>query len=281
MVPGPSSRGRSRWRRRALLAALALAALVWTLPALAQGGRDPVAILDLDALGVSREEVQILSEHYRNLVFEAGSYEVVARDRTDRILGELRLQRSGVVDEATAVEAGRLLGVRKIFFGSLGRLGQTYSIHLQLVDVKSGKVEADRTGQYRCRPDELPGALSGVFSSLFAPSQRPRPPRASAGDPPPPVAYAPPGSAARPAQPAEGPWRVLFGTYSSQGNAADRAGYLTSEGYQARVYCNREDGADVFYVLYARGFPGKSEAEATASMMRRQGHSVQVIMVQP
>jgi TolB-like protein len=82
-------------------------------------------------------------------------YEVIDRGNMNKILGEQKFQMSGCVAQECKVEAGQILGVGKIVNGSVGLVGKTYYLTLQLIDVKTGKVELSAEDKCKCEVDEL------------------------------------------------------------------------------------------------------------------------------
>lgn len=65
---------------------------------------------------------------------------VVERENLDRILNELKLQASGIVDEQTAVEIGRLVGVNFFVFGSVSVMGKQAQLRARVVNVQTAEI---------------------------------------------------------------------------------------------------------------------------------------------
>ena len=85
----------------------------------------------------------------------------------NEILGEQKFQMSGCVAQECKVEAGQILGVGKIVNGSLGIIGKTYYLTLQMIDVKTGKVELSAEDECRCEIDELLGSTRMLAKRLL------------------------------------------------------------------------------------------------------------------
>jgi TolB-like protein len=66
--------------------------------------------------------------------------EVVERGRINEILGELDLQKTDKVDQSTAVQLGRLLGVERIVIGSYFELMGQFQLMGRVVDVETGVI---------------------------------------------------------------------------------------------------------------------------------------------
>jgi TolB-like protein len=66
---------------------------------------------------------------------------VVEREQLQKILAEMALGQTGVVDEATAPQVGKLLGAKVLMLGSFMRdMSEDMRIDTRLVDVESGSV---------------------------------------------------------------------------------------------------------------------------------------------
>ncbi|MFC1595551.1 hypothetical protein ACFL3X_01405 [Gemmatimonadota bacterium] len=104
--------------------------------------RIPIAILDLDALGTTPEEAQAISERLRARFLDRTSFDVVERRKMNTIFEEIGFQLSGACNtEECAVQIGRMLGVRKIIFGSISKIGSTYSLMIRMVDMETARIE--------------------------------------------------------------------------------------------------------------------------------------------
>jgi TolB-like protein len=123
---------------------------------------DVIAISKLSASGgVTASEAVALtdalrSEIVRSKVVKNGTYEVMERAQMDEILKEQGFQQTGVCDEANcAVEMGRVLAVKFMLLGNVGKVGQTFTMNLRLVDVQTGKIIRDITEFHSGTTDDL------------------------------------------------------------------------------------------------------------------------------
>ena len=65
---------------------------------------------------------------------------VVERSQLDAAFKEMGLQKAGVVDEKTAVKAGKILGVDIVVIGEFQVAGDQVRISARFVEVQTGKV---------------------------------------------------------------------------------------------------------------------------------------------
>lgn len=104
---------------------------------------DKIAVLNLkNTSGVSAGEAELLSDRLRNDLFSTGRVKVMERDQMQSILTEQGLQQSGVTctDEGCMVEFGKLLGVKTLISGSIGKLGSLFMINAKSIDVQTGQI---------------------------------------------------------------------------------------------------------------------------------------------
>ncbi len=117
-----------------------------------------IAVLVLDAHGIPQIEAMSLSSSLRVQVTRAViseefikksgiSYTVVERSQMDKIFEQFDIQNTGCTDLSCAIEFGKMLSVERIIIGSVGLVGETYTINTSIVDVESSK--ALRVADYK------------------------------------------------------------------------------------------------------------------------------------
>ena len=92
---------------------------------------------------------------------------LVERSRVDDIVGELKLQRSGLVDKGSAVKAGKLLGAALMITGDIVRAGADLVVSARVIDVRTGAIIASKQvhcGQ--CGADDLLDAVAVLTRAL-------------------------------------------------------------------------------------------------------------------
>ncbi len=110
-----------------------------------------VAIIDFESLGLSVSETRVLVNRLRNEIAGLAVYTVVERQEIERILQEQDLSGSGCTTSECLVETGRILNVKYIIGGSIGRVGRTFSISMRMMDVATSQLfsfaDYDYTGE--------------------------------------------------------------------------------------------------------------------------------------
>lgn len=113
--------------------------------AAAQVPEDPkhpnVAVLPLSSQGVDSVSALVVTDALSDELLHTGKVQVMERSQIRAILDEQGLQKSGACDGSEcAVQTGRLLAVQEVVVGTIGRLGDSYSLSVRLVDMTTGQV---------------------------------------------------------------------------------------------------------------------------------------------
>lgn len=144
-----------------------------------------IAVLDLEASGISETEASFLSEHLRSQVtrvvttdkFKSTTrinYTVVERSQMDKIFGEFEIQNTGCTDVSCAIEFGKMLNAERIIIGTVGLVGRTYSITTRVVDIESSSTLSVADYTYTGPIDDLltTGIQSVVNELLYGRKQK-------------------------------------------------------------------------------------------------------------
>jgi TolB-like protein len=102
--------------------------------------QENIAVLDLDADGVTASEARTLTNKLRGELINTGKFTVIERSEMDDVLKEQGFQSTGCTSQECAVEMGQLLGVERMVAGSIGKVGNIYLISLRLIDVGKGNI---------------------------------------------------------------------------------------------------------------------------------------------
>ncbi|HMW33424.1 MAG TPA: CsgG/HfaB family protein [bacterium] len=115
------------------------------------------AVLDFKIIsGLTPQEAAALTSKFRNSFSNTGKYTVLERGEMDKILKEQDFKMSDVCNSSEcAVEIGQLLAAEKMVTGDIGKIGETYSVTIKLLDVTTGKVDVTINEEYRGKPDGL------------------------------------------------------------------------------------------------------------------------------
>lgn len=127
-----------------------------------------LAVTQIVPIGVDEDTAQLTVELLQTEFSKSPVFRLVERSRLDEILQEQKLSLSGITDADSAVEAGNILNLDRIVFGSLGKYESEYIdylLSLRLVDVERATVEAADSIQIKKGAD-LQKTISQIVSRL-------------------------------------------------------------------------------------------------------------------
>lgn len=114
-----------------------------------------VAVVDFEGRGISSLEAQTLTDRFRTAVATTGAVRLVERRMMVELLDEQGFQQAGCTSDECAVEVGQLLGVQYMLGGSIGKVGETFTIDARMISVESGVTERVKEMTYEGRVDGL------------------------------------------------------------------------------------------------------------------------------
>ena len=125
-----------------------------------------IAVANLDALGVAPLEALTLSESLRVTLVDSKYFNVVTRSDMGRILEEQDFQQAACSDTQCLVDMGKILSVEKIVGGTVGRVGDTFSVAVRMIDVESGRIDHSVLKSVSGREDRLLDAIALLGKEL-------------------------------------------------------------------------------------------------------------------
>ncbi len=102
-----------------------------------------IAVLDFSLQGNNFETTdmgKIVAEWFITAMVKEGRFEVVERGMLQKIIAEQKLAMSGVVDESTATQLGKVLGVKVVITGTVMQLQGITEINARIIDVESASI---------------------------------------------------------------------------------------------------------------------------------------------
>jgi TolB-like protein len=147
-----------------------------------------LAVMPLQGRSLQPEEAEVLCEALTSKLKSLGHAHVIERSQIDKILAEQGFQKSGACEKSEcAVEVGRLAGIDQMVVGSVGKLGETWSMVVRLVSVQTGEILASaqdtREGQVdvllRESVPALASQLLGLGPKVATPAAAPVQPSAN------------------------------------------------------------------------------------------------------
>ena len=90
--------------------------------------KSTAAVLDFTGSGISNQEAQVLTDRLGTELVQTKVMIIVERNQMTEIMDEQGLQQSGCTSDECAAEVGQLLGVQFMISGSIGLMGDSYTI---------------------------------------------------------------------------------------------------------------------------------------------------------
>lgn len=126
-----------------------------------------IAVLDFSGgTTISENERYTLTERFRGELIQTGTYDILSRKNMVSIANELGFQLSGCTSKECAVEVGKLLNVAKIVLGTVGQIGNTYTISISIIDVATSKTEKSIVRDHRGEKDELLPVIQEMANTI-------------------------------------------------------------------------------------------------------------------
>lgn len=84
-------------------------------------------------------EAYLAEELIANL-FKSGNLEIVERSMLDKVLGEIKLGQSGLIDPETAKKVGRIVGVDAVVTGTITDLSSYLALNCRIIETQTGRL---------------------------------------------------------------------------------------------------------------------------------------------
>ncbi len=112
---------------------------------------------------------QGLSDMFITSFSQTEGLTVVERSRVSELMTEMKFSLSGIVDEKSAVELGKLLGASRVVLGSFMKLGSEIRIDARLVDVEKGSIVPGASrGATATSLEQIDNVVDEISSSMAA-----------------------------------------------------------------------------------------------------------------
>ena len=100
-----------------------------------------IAVMPLSPQGVDAASALVVTDALSDQLVRDGKVRVMERSQMEKILNEQGFQQSGICDGGEcALTVGRLLSIDRMVVGSLGKLGESFTLSVRVVDVSTGEV---------------------------------------------------------------------------------------------------------------------------------------------
>jgi len=138
---------------------------------ISESNKKKVAVVEFSDLdGKVTEFGKFLAEELITRLFASKKFNVVERQLLNKVIEEHKLNMSGLIDENTAKEIGKILGVDAICSGTITDLVNSVKVNARMIDTETGSIFA--VASTKIEKDEVVKKLMGMVSIMPKPSDR-------------------------------------------------------------------------------------------------------------
>ncbi|MFH0780590.1 MAG: FlgO family outer membrane protein [Pseudomonadota bacterium] len=104
-----------------------------------------IAVLDFELKGdnfKTKDMGGIVAEWFTTSLVQDGRFQVVERAMLKKIIDEQKLGMSGLIDENSSSQLGKILGVKTIISGSVVQLNNAIEVNARIINVSTGSIVA-------------------------------------------------------------------------------------------------------------------------------------------
>ncbi len=105
------------------------------------GEKVKIGILEFQALNEEARKDslgKIFTEVLTTSFFKSEAFKIIEREQLQKILKELELTQSGIIDTSNAKQIGKMVGANAIVIGSVTKIGNDMRLDARIIDVESG-----------------------------------------------------------------------------------------------------------------------------------------------
>ena len=108
---------------------------------IAEKDKFKIAVMEFKSLNPGTKNTSLgsmIAEMFTTEVVNNNSFKIVEREQLNKVLGELQIGQSGVLDTTDAQKLGKILGAGAIIAGSVMRMGDSLRIDSRIIQVETG-----------------------------------------------------------------------------------------------------------------------------------------------
>ncbi|CUU10604.1 Curli production assembly/transport component CsgG [Candidatus Kryptobacter tengchongensis] len=119
-----------------------------------------VAVLKFDAKGFEPAQIDVLVSRFRVALNSTGKFNVLEREKIKEILMEQNLQQSEIAEGVgDNVQIGKILGVKEIITGDIGKVEELYTVNVRRISVETSEIVQTASADYE-------GKISGLLKVM-------------------------------------------------------------------------------------------------------------------
>lgn len=125
-----------------------------------------LAVVNLTPQNVSFEDANIITGFIQEELFFAGQYELIERTQVEEVLKEYQNEQTGICDLKCAINVGKHLKANQIIMGTVGKLGEFFTVQIKTVDIESDKISNMSSIRAKCQLGELPNYIGELVGKM-------------------------------------------------------------------------------------------------------------------
>jgi TolB-like protein len=145
-------------------------------PNLTAQGKKPVyptlALLPFSSAGVKEYEAISLSNRLYSELVKTKRFQVVEIEKVEALLKEIAFQQSGIFREEYVAQVGQMLGAQMMVTGSVGKVGNTYTVDVRIINVRNRRVIYAKTSNSTGKIEELLQLMNEIAWEIAHPKSK-------------------------------------------------------------------------------------------------------------
>jgi len=125
-----------------------------------------LAVVNLTPQNVSFEDANIITGFIQEELFFAGQYELIERTQVEEVLKEYQNKQTGICDLTCAINVGKHLKANQIIMGTVGKLGEFFTVQIKTVDIEADKISNMSSIRAKCPLGELPNYIGELVGKI-------------------------------------------------------------------------------------------------------------------
>ncbi len=126
----------------------------------------PIAVYGVEPQGINPSTADIIADIVRSKLRGCGRFDLIEKSKMEEILKLQGFQQTGCSEAECAAKAGKILNVKKMVVGGLGKLGTAYRLSLRVVDVETAVIEAEDEEKQVVKEEDLDQLVPPLVTRL-------------------------------------------------------------------------------------------------------------------
>ena len=131
-----------------------------------------LAVLPFSSAGVKDYEAVSLSNRLHSELVKTKRFQVVEIEKVEAMLQEIAFHQSGIFREEYVAQVGKMLGAQMMVTGSVGKVGNTYTVDVRIINVRNRRVIFAKTSNSTGKIDALLQLMNEIAWELAYPKSK-------------------------------------------------------------------------------------------------------------